>query len=92
MTDRVIRDPADRLISAAAAALKLGVDVATLVRWHSSNCGPAAIIQHDGTGLGYRCSDLEAWQDRIGAGASSGPRGGSTASRPGRTASRAGRR
>jgi hypothetical protein len=67
VTDDIARDPANRFISASTAALKLGVDVATLVRWHNRNRGPVA-ARHNGAELAYRTRDLEAWQDRIGAG------------------------
>ena len=56
-----------RLISATTAALKLGVDVETLVRWHRRHVGPVARTDARTHQLAYRRSDLEAWQDRIGA-------------------------
>jgi hypothetical protein len=69
----VAGEPADRLVSAAAAARQLGVDVATLVRWHTHNRGPAAIGWRDGL-LAYRRVDLEAWEERIGGAAASAAR------------------
>jgi predicted DNA-binding transcriptional regulator AlpA len=60
-------EPSEQLISAAAAARKLGVDVATLARWHSRNLGPVPSSGSSGAGLAYRRSDIEAWQDRVGA-------------------------
>jgi hypothetical protein len=59
------READQRLISATAAALKLGVDVETLMRWHRRHRGPVARTDPRTHQLAYRCSDLEAWQDRI---------------------------
>ena len=65
MSERDTREP-ERLISAATAALTLGVDVETLVRWHRRHRGPVArAITGKTYELAYRCSDLEAWQNRI---------------------------
>jgi predicted site-specific integrase-resolvase len=55
--------PEERLISAATAALALGVDVETLRRWHRQSRGPVAASTGE---LAYRNRDLEAWQDRVG--------------------------
>jgi len=55
----------ERLISAAAAAQKLGVDIDTLVRWHRRHSGPAGYQVAGGAGLAYRNRDIEAWQDRM---------------------------
>jgi hypothetical protein len=67
MSEHNPRD-SERLISAATAALTLGVDVETLVRWHRRHRGPAARTINTKTyELAYRGSDLEAWQNRVGA-------------------------
>jgi hypothetical protein len=63
MTDRHVRT---RLISPAAAAVTLGVDIATLQRWNILGHGPAAARGLDGAALAYRHSDFEAWRDRLG--------------------------
>lgn len=55
-----------QLVSPAAAALSLGVDVATLQRWNIFGHGPAAASGLDCAALAYRRSDLERWQDRLG--------------------------
>jgi hypothetical protein len=54
-----------RLVSATAAAQKLGVDLDTLLRWHRRRCGPAGYRVAGGAGLAYRTCDIEAWQDRM---------------------------
>lgn len=64
MPDFTAGQPHERLISAAAAALHLGVDVATLMRWHRSQQGPAGRLV--GGQLAYRGRDITAWQDRMG--------------------------
>ena len=53
----------ERLISAAQAALELGVDVLTLQIWNIFNAGPVAVRGLDGATLAYRRDDLAAWQD-----------------------------
>ena len=60
------READPQFVSARAAALKLGVDVETLERWHRHHCGPIAHTDAQTDQLAYRCSDLEAWQDRVG--------------------------
>jgi hypothetical protein len=69
MIERPAHRPDGPLISVAAAAMKLGVDVATLLRWYSRRRGPAATAGRTGS-LAYRVRDLEAWQDRFGEGPS----------------------
>jgi hypothetical protein len=59
--DLTTAPPYQRLISAAAAAQQLGVDVDTLLRWHHSRRGPAGYLV--GGELAYRTRDIEAWQD-----------------------------
>ena len=56
-----------RLVSPAMAALTLGVDIATLQRWNIRGFGPVAANGLGGAALAYRHSDLEAWQNRLGA-------------------------
>ena len=63
MTDHHVPRP---LVSPAAAALSLGVDVATLQRWNILGHGPATVPGLDCAALAYRHSDLESWQDRLG--------------------------
>ncbi len=53
------------MIAATQAAAKLGIDVDTLLHWHSRGRGPAA-AEGEGAELRYRKSDIEAWQDRLG--------------------------
>ena len=53
----------ERLISAAQAALELGVDVLTLQIWNIFNAGPVAVRGLDSATLAYRRDDLAAWQD-----------------------------
>lgn len=56
---------ADRLLTAAEAAAKLGVEIHTLHYWHARNYGPPASSGSD-LALAYWRSDLEAWLDRLG--------------------------
>ena len=56
---------ADRLLTAAEAAAKLGVEIHTLHYWHARNYGPPASGGSD-LALAYWRSDLEAWLDRLG--------------------------
>jgi hypothetical protein len=63
MTDRHVPR---QLVSPTAAALSLGVDVATLQRWNIFGYGPASASGLDGAALAYRHRDLEVWQDRLG--------------------------
>lgn len=68
MSECDTRDPGERLVSATTAALTLGVDVETLVRWHRRHRGPVARIVNLRTyEPAYRRSDIEAWQNSIGA-------------------------
>lgn len=60
------READPRLISATSAALKLGVDVETLKRWHRHQRGPVAHTDARTHQLAYRCSDLEDWQNKVG--------------------------
>lgn len=66
MAERSGATPHERLISAAAAARKLGVDVATLIRWHRHNLGPVPTAWNGPDGPAYRRRDIEEWQDRVG--------------------------
>lgn len=56
---------ADRLLSAAEAAAKLGVEIHTLHHWHARHSGPPVAAGRDRV-LAYWRSDLEAWLDRLG--------------------------
>lgn len=66
MPDFLAARSQERLVSAATAAKKLGVDIDTLVRWHRCDRGPAGHRVVGGVGLAYRNRDIEAWQDRMG--------------------------
>lgn len=56
---------ADRLLTAAEAAAKLGVEIHTLHHWHARHFGPPVADGH-GLTLAYWRSDLEAWLNRLG--------------------------
>jgi hypothetical protein len=56
---------ADRLLTAAEAAAKLGVEIHTLHHWHARHFGPPVVAGPD-LALAYWRSDLEAWLDRLG--------------------------
>jgi DNA-binding transcriptional MerR regulator len=56
----------DRLLTAAEAAAKLGVEIHTLHHWHARHFGPPVAAAPD-LALAYWRSDLEAWLDRLGA-------------------------
>ena len=55
----------DRLISAAAVARSLGIEVDTLLNWHAHRRGPAPAAG-SGAQLAYSVGELEAWRDRLG--------------------------
>ena len=62
----------ERLIHAAEVATRLGVDIATLQRWHDHHNGPPVASTSSGR-LAYWYSEFENWQD--GRDGLAGPRG-----------------
>jgi DNA-binding transcriptional MerR regulator len=65
MVASMTRPGTDRLLTAAEAAAKLGVEIHTLHHWHARHFGPPVVTGRD-LALAYWRSDLEAWLDRLG--------------------------
>lgn len=51
-------------VSAVTLARTLGVDVASLYRWHSRGLGPLAVAER--TSLRFTNKAVELWLDRLG--------------------------
>jgi predicted DNA-binding transcriptional regulator AlpA len=64
-TDAHPAEAIERLIYPYEAALQLGVEVATLQRWHARNSGPPAVATGSGS-IAYWSSALEEWKNQLG--------------------------
>lgn len=66
MINATVQGSVERLVDAGEAAVRLGVDLATLGRWRERGAGPRIAGPSSGR-LAYWSYDLEEWQDRLGS-------------------------